>query len=123
VRPFHVAVAVLTLAVGALAAGQVVTLSYLQRQAQLAALRALGWPRLQVVRLLAAQGLALGVAGGFAGALVTWAAGTVVGAAPSAVARGTAAALLAALAATALAVAGPLLHAVRSRPAEVLRGE
>jgi hypothetical protein len=32
-------------------------------------------------------------------------------------------ALLAALAATALAVAGPLLHAVRSRPAEVLRGE
>jgi len=123
VRPFHVAVAVLTLAVGALAAGQVVTLSYLQRQAQLAALRALGWPRLQVVRLLAAQGLALGVAGGFAGALVTWSAGAVVGAAPSAVARGTAAALLAALAATALAVAGPLLHAVRSRPAEVLRGE
>jgi putative ABC transport system permease protein len=123
IRPFHLAVAALTLAIGALAAGQVVTLSYLQRQAQLAALRALGWPRRQVVRLLAAQGLALGVAGGLAGALVTWAAGAVVGAAPSAVARAAVAALLAALAATALAVAGPLLHAVRSRPAEVLRGE
>jgi ABC-type antimicrobial peptide transport system permease subunit len=118
-----VAVAVLTLTIGALAAGQVVTLSYLQRQAQLAALRALGWPRRQVVELLAAQGLALGVAGGLAGALVTWAAGAVVDAAPSAVARAAAAALLAALAATALAVAGPLLHAVGSRPAEVLRGE
>jgi putative ABC transport system permease protein len=123
IRPFHLAVAVLTLAIGALAAGQVVTLSYLQRQAQLAALRALGWPKGQVMRLLAAQGLGLGVAGGLAGALVTWAAGTIVGAAPSAVARAAAAALVAALAATALAVAGPLLHAVRSRPADVLRGE
>src|SRR6266487_2190880 len=43
VRPFHVAVAALTLAIGALAAGQIVTLGYLERQAQLAALRALGW--------------------------------------------------------------------------------
>src|SRR6266511_463315 len=60
VRPFHVAVAALTLAIGALAAGQIVTLGYLERQAQLAALRALGWPRAHVLRLLAAQGLALG---------------------------------------------------------------
>jgi putative ABC transport system permease protein len=123
VHPFHLVVAVLTLGIGALAAGQVVTLGYLERQTQLAVLRALGWPRRQVLRLLAAQGLALGVAGGLAGALAVWAMAGITGAAPGATGRATAAAAGAALVATALAIAGPLAYAVGSRPTDALRGE
>jgi hypothetical protein len=123
VHPFHLVVAVLTLGIGALAAGQVVTLGYLERQAQLAALRALGWPRRQVLRVLAAQGLAVGVAGGLAGALAVWAMAGITGAAPGATGSAAAAAAGAALVATALAIAGPLSYAVGSRPADALRGE
>ena len=123
VRPFHVAVAALTLAIGALAAGQIVTLGYLERQAQLAALRALGWRRAHVLHLLAAQGLALGAVGGLAGALAVWAGGAATGASPGATALGALASVLVALVASALAVLGPLLQASRSRPAELLRGE
>ncbi len=123
VRPFHVAVAALTLAIGALAAGQIVTLGYLERQAQLAALRALGWQRAHVLRLLAAQGLALGTVGGLAGALAVWAAGAATGASPGATVLGALASVLVALVASALAVLGPLLQASHSRPAELLRGE
>jgi putative ABC transport system permease protein len=123
VHPFHLVVAVLTLGIGALVAGQVVTLGYLERQTQLAVLRALGWPRRQVLRLLGAQGLALGVAGGLAGALAVWAIAGITGATPGATGRAAAAAGGAALAATVLAIAGPLAYAVGSRPAGTLRGE
>jgi hypothetical protein len=123
VRPFHVAVAALTLAIGALAAGQIVTLGYLERQAQLAALRALGWRRAHVLRLLAAQGLALGAVGGLAGALAVWAVSAATGASPRATVLGALASVLVALVASALAVLGPLLQASHSRPAELLRGE
>jgi hypothetical protein len=123
VRPFHVVVAVLTLVIGALAAGQVVTLGYLERAPQLAALRALGWPRRQVLRLLAAQGLALGLAGGLAGAGAVWGIAAWIGAGPGATARAALAAAGAALLATGLAVAGPLASAAGTRPADTLRGE
>jgi len=122
-RPFHLAVAALTLTLGVLAAGQVVTLGYLERQASLAALRALGWPRSRVLVLLAAQGLALGLAGGGAGALAVWAAGALAGATPSATGLAAGVGLLVAVAASGLAAAGPLWQAYRSDPAEALRGE
>ena len=123
VRPFHVAVAALTLAIGALAAGQIVTLGYLERQAQLAALQALGWPRAHVLRIIAAQGLVLGALGGLTGTLAVWAVGAATGASPGATALGAVAGLLGALMAAALAVLGPLLQAFHSRPADLLRGE
>jgi FtsX-like permease family protein len=123
VRPFHVAVAVLTLAIGALAAGQIITLGYLERQAQLAALRAMGWQRAHVLQLLAAQGLALGTLGGLGGALSVWAVSAATGASPGATAFGALASAAVALVAAALAVLGPLLQASRSRPADLLRGE
>ncbi len=123
VRPFHVAVAALTLAIGALAAGQIVTLGYLERQAQLAALQALGWPRAHVLRINAAQGLVLGALGGLTGTLAVWAVGAATGASPGATALGAVAGLLGALMAAALAVLGPLLQAFHSRPADLLRGE
>lgn len=53
VRPFHVLLSVLTLAVGAVAGGQALTLAWVSRRQQYGMLRALGWSRLRLVRLAA----------------------------------------------------------------------
>jgi ABC-type antimicrobial peptide transport system permease subunit len=121
VRPFHIAIAVLTVVIGAMAAGQVVTLGYLERQAQLAALRGLGWSRRHLLRLLGAQGLAIGAAGGAVGAGVSWLGGVVLAAPPAAIIQSTVASLAVAVVATAAAVTGPLAHAYRAAPADALR--
>jgi putative ABC transport system permease protein len=121
VRPFHIAIAVLTVVIGALAAGQVITLGYLERQAQLAALRSLGWSRWHLLKLLGAQGLAIGVAGGAAGACVSWLGGIVLAAPATAIVQSTMASVAVAVVATAAAVTGPLAHAYRAAPAEALR--
>jgi putative ABC transport system permease protein len=121
VRPFHIAIAVLTVVIGAMAAGQVVTLGYLERQAQLAALRSLGWSRRHLLRLLGAQGLAIGAAGGGIGAGVSWLGGIVLAAPPAAIVQSTVASLAVALVATAVAITGPLAHAYRAAPAAALR--
>lgn len=123
VRPFHVALAGLALAIGALAAGEIITLSYLERQPQLAALRALGWPRSQVLQVLMTQALGLGVAGGLVASVVIGAVGWLVNAPLSAVTFSAAASCLVALLATVLAVVGPLSHAYRLPAADALRGE
>jgi putative ABC transport system permease protein len=99
----------------------VVTLGYLERQAQLAALRGLGWSRRHLLRLLGAQGLAIGAAGGAAGAGVTWVGGVVLAAPPAAIGQSTVASLAVAVVATAAAVIGPLVHAYRAAPAAALR--
>lgn len=123
VRPFHLVIALLTLAVGALSAAEIVTLGYIERRSQLGALRALGWPRSEIVKLIAGQGLSIGTAGGLIGAVAVVVAGLVLKAGPSALELGVAAALGMALLATAIAVAAPLIHAYRASPADALRGE
>src|SRR5207249_2907161 len=50
-----VALAALTVAIAALGAGQVVSLSYLERRPQLAVLRALGWSRTDLGAMIAVQ--------------------------------------------------------------------
>jgi ABC-type antimicrobial peptide transport system permease subunit len=123
VRPFHVVIAVLSLAFGAVAAGQIVTLGYLERQSEFAVLRAFGWPRARVTVLLAAQGIAIGALGGLLGGLVVWAGGMVAGESGSQALSGAVAGAIVAVLATTLAIGGPLLLAYRSSPAEALRGE
>ncbi len=123
VRPFHVVLAGLTLVVGAIAAAEVVTLSYLERRAHLGALRALGWPAWAVVRLLATQAAILGVAGGLVSAVAVTAAGVLLRAPYAAVGWGLLAAVGMTLVATTIAVAAPLAHAYRANPADALRGE
>ena len=123
VRPFHVVLAGLTLVVGAIAAAEVVTLSYLERRAHLGALRALGWPAWAVVRLLATQATIIGVAGGLASLVVVTAVGMVLRAPYAAVGWGLVAAFGMTLVATAVAIAAPLAHAYRANPADALRGE
>lgn len=123
VRPFHLVLAGLTLIVGAIAAAEVVTLSYLERRSHLGALRALGWPAWAVVKLLAIQATLIGVAGGVVSALVVLAAGILLQASYAAIGWGLLAAVGMTFVATAIAVAAPLTLAYRANPADALRGE
>lgn len=123
VRPFHLALGVISLVVGGLAAGQIVTLSYLERQRHLAVRRALGWPVASVLRMLAVQALALGVIGGLVGTAVTWGLGSVLGAPIGSQLAGMGISALAGGIAGMLAAVGPILHAGRSTPIQLLRGE
>jgi hypothetical protein len=123
VRPFHTVLAVLTLGIGALAAGEIVTLGYLERQPQLATLRALGWPRLSIVRLLAIQAATLGLVGGTIGAILVVIGGVAFKAPPVAIVLSGLLDCLLAMVVTALAVVGPLFHAYYLSVADALRGE
>jgi putative ABC transport system permease protein len=123
VRPFHLVLAGLTLVVGAIAAAEVVTLSYLERRSHLGALRALGWPASAVLRFLVAQASVLGLGGGLTAVVVVVAAGLVLQAPLSAIGWGLLAALGMTFLATAIAVIAPLTHAYRANPADSLRGE
>ena len=123
VRPFHLVLAGLTLVVGAIAAAEVVTLSYLERRSHLGALRALGWPASAVVRFLVAQAGILGLGGGVAAVIIVVAAGLLLQAPFSAIAGGLLAAVGMSLLATAIAVMAPLAHAYRANPGDALRGE
>lgn len=123
VRPFHAAIAALTLLVGGLAAGEVMVLAYLERQPHFAILRALGWPRADVALVLAAQGLVIGLLGGLLGALAVLLAGTILLAPAAAIGGAMTASVVGAIFATLLAIVGPVSYAVASRPGTVLRGE
>jgi hypothetical protein len=123
VRPFHLVMAMLTVAVGALAAGEIVTLGYLERQVHLATLRALGWPRRSVVQLLVLEAVILGCMGGLIGGLSVAVGGLVIGATLRAIVIGVLLGSLVAVGTTLLAVAGPAFHAYRAAPGEALKGE
>jgi hypothetical protein len=121
VRPFHLVIAALTLLVGAIAVAEIVTLSCLERRRQLGALRALGWPRTQVALMVGAQAVAMGLAGGVVGSLVTLGVAGLLGAAGPAVAASIGWSLGSSMLATLVAAAGPLVYAYRADPAEALR--
>src|SRR5258708_34813315 len=55
VKPFHFVVAALTLVIDAMPAAQVITLTYLERRAHLATLRALCWRRTDGLQMLLSQ--------------------------------------------------------------------
>ncbi len=123
VRPFHFVVAGLTLAVGALAAAEVVTLTYLERRVQLATLRALGWPRGEVVKMLLGQAIGLGLIAAAIAVAISIAAGLALSASPIVILGSAATALAMTVIATGIAVIVPLTHAYAADPAAGLRGE
>ena len=123
VQPFHLALALLTLAIGALAAGQIITLSYIERQPQMAVLRAIGWPRSRILQLLGTQAIALGVVGGIGGGLIVALAGWLLRAPTVTTAPIVATGCIVAAIAAAAAAAGPLVLAYRLAAADALRGE
>jgi putative ABC transport system permease protein len=113
----------LSIAFGALAAGEVVTIGYLERRTELAALRALGWPMRSVLRLLTAQAVGIGLLGGVLSAVVVLAGARLAGEPLSAALEGSLVGLLVAPIATLLTALGPLALAARSQPVNELRGE
>lgn len=123
VQPFHVVIAALTVVVAIIAVTEVVTMSYLERQRELAALRALGWPRRAVAVLLLTQTATIGLAGGIVGALIVASLGLAVDGAlgPTLLSAGLAGAALSAV--TLLAAAGPIIYAYGRAPAEALAGD
>jgi ABC-type antimicrobial peptide transport system permease subunit len=78
---------------------------------------------LAVVKLLAIQASALGLAGGIVSAVVVLAAGVVLQAPYTAIGWGLLSAVGMTLAATAIAVVAPLTLAYRANPADAMRGE
>ncbi|MGO9177790.1 MAG: FtsX-like permease family protein [Candidatus Limnocylindrales bacterium] len=123
VRPFHLAIAGLTLGVGAVAAGEIVSLGYLRREAAFATLRAIGWSPRLIIDFLVLQAFAIGLLGGIAGALVTLILARVLQAATGPTELGVATAIGAALVATLAAAVGPVVLVGRAVPAAILRGE
>jgi putative ABC transport system permease protein len=123
VQSFHIILGVLTVIVGTLAAGEVITLGYLERRLHYATLRALGWPRRQIVGLLLTQALVLGMGGGLLGAVVVGAVGLAFNAGIPALVVGVGAGWGVALAATSLAAIAPVILAYRLKSADALRGE
>jgi hypothetical protein len=123
VRPFHFVVAALTLAVGAIAAAQVITLTYLERRVQLATLRALGWSRADVVKMLLGQAIGLGLSAALIAVAATIAAGLALSASSAVILGAAATALAMTVVTTGIAVIAPLSHAYAADPAAGLRGE
>lgn len=123
VRPFHIAVAALTLAVGTLTVGEIVALGYLRREDAFATLRAIGWPPRTIVGFLLLQAVTLGIVGGIAAAFATAAASQILDAPPGATGLAVAMAIGAAAMAALVAGVGPALLVLRSPPAAILRGE
>ena len=123
VRPFHFVVAALTLSVGAIAAAQVITLTYLERRVHLATLRALGWPRAEVVKVLIGQAVGLGLIAAAISVAATTAVGVALSASPLVIGGAALVALAMALLTTGIAVVAPLSHAYAADPAAGLRGE
>ncbi len=123
VQPFHWLIGGLVSAVAILGIGQTVTLNYLERQVELAALRALGWPASAIVRYLLAQAFAIGSIGGVVAAGGTVSLGLASGSAAGLMLSSGLLAFVAAIVLSMAAAVGPTIIAFRAAPAASLRGE
>jgi ABC-type antimicrobial peptide transport system permease subunit len=112
IRPFHVVLAIVTLALGTAAVAQVALSAWLGRRRQLGMLKALGWSGRRLAGLVWWQSMIIGVGGGGVAILVVVASGAILGAPPASVATAVAAALGACLAATIGAGIAPALMAL-----------
>ena len=104
-------------------AAQVITLTYLERRVQLATLRALGWSRAEVVKLLLGQAIGLGLIAAAISVAATTAVGGALSALSAVIVGAAFTALATALVTTGLAVVAPLSHAYAADLATGLRGE
>jgi len=123
VRPFHFVLALLTALIGAIAAGQVVTLGALERRAQFAVLRAAGWSQFDVTRVLVGEASGLGAIAALVGILVTTAVGLSLSADFLAIVAAIASVVVMAAASAAVAVIGPLGYVYRWSVSAGLAGE
>ncbi len=106
---------------GAGAAATLVALAYLERQVEFSTLRAIGWPRRTVAKVIALQAIALGGGGGLVAAVVVAAAGLALRSPHLTLVLAPVAAILVALATAAIATSGTIALAYRLVPAAALR--
>ena len=123
VRPFHFILAAMTIVIASLGAGQVVSLSYLERRPQLAVLRALGWSRWQLSAMIGAQAVAIGAGASVLSVLAVLAARQATQAAPEPTGLAIGAVLLAVLASVVLAAAVPVFQVYAGHVVDALREE
>jgi hypothetical protein len=123
VRPFHFVLAGLTLCVGAVAAAELIALAYLERRPQLAMLRAIGWPRGDVVKILVGEAAGLGMFAASVAGCVTILCGLALRAPFDAILGSAALAMTMTIAAAGLAMIAPLGHAYAADVATSLRDE
>jgi hypothetical protein len=123
VRPFHFVLAALTVFIASLGAGQIVSLSYLERRPQLAVLRALGWSRSDVRSLISAQALVIGLGATLLMMGVTLAATAATGAGIQAAAAALAAGTAVVVSSTLIAVSAPVIQVYAGTVVTMLREE
>ncbi|MDQ6884946.1 MAG: ABC transporter permease [Candidatus Dormibacteraeota bacterium] len=123
IQPFHFVLAGVAMALGVMSAAEIITLSYLERQPSFAALRAIGWPRMTVAKMLAGQAIVIGLSGGVVGVLVVVATGFVLGGSAVSILVAAAGCLAASQLATGLALLTPFFLVYRLAPAEALKVE
>lgn len=120
VRSFHFALAALTVVIGSVGAGQVISISYLERRPHLAALRALGWSRRHLAAMIAGQAIVIGIGGATVAIVSTSAAALATSAKPSATVIAIGAGLTAAVASTMIAAALPIFQVYAGSPVRSL---
>jgi hypothetical protein len=123
VEPFHVVLAVLTLVVASIAVAEVIGLSYLERQPQMAVLRSIGWSSLRLAQFLCVQVLVLSLAAGFVAASIVFGSGLLLGASATVSVEAGLAAAGTAVVCIAFGISFPLWVTIRTPPARALRGE
>jgi putative ABC transport system permease protein len=120
VRPFHVVLAGLSLALGGCAAAEVVLLAWLSRRPQLAVLKALGWSGRRLAGVVCWQAGVVGLGGAVASVPAVLVSASLLSAPASATALAAAATATGCVGATLLAAAGPCVLALRASARQLL---
>jgi len=123
VRPFHFVLAALTVAIASLGAGQIVSLSYLERRPQLAVLRALGWSRTDLGAMIAIQVVVIACAALVLSTSVVLAAATLTGAFAQATWTALGASLAAVVLSSTIAASLPVVQVYAGTVIAALREE
>jgi len=123
VRPFHFALAALTVAIASLGAGQIVSLSYLERRPQLAVLRALGWSRSDLGVMIASQVVVIAGAALVLSTSVVFSAAAFTGASTGATWTALGASLAAVLLSSTIAMSVPVVQVYTTTAIGALREE
>jgi len=123
VRPFHFVLAALTVAIASLGAGQIVSLSYLERRPQLAVLRALGWSRTDLGAMIAIQVVVIACAALVLSTSVVLAAATLTGASAQATWTALGASLAAVVLSSTIAASLPVVQVYAGTVIAALREE
>lgn len=113
VAPVHLVIAALGLGLGAGAAGQALALRYLERVAEFATLRAIGWPRRAIAAIEAIEGVGILVLSWWICLWTTVVLAAALGASPPAILEATVSGCLAATAAMLVGVAIPVVETHR----------